>query len=50
MDGGTVGIGYISDGWEPYVSAIQETDRDPEPWVANPNGKILKPTHRIALT
>ena len=47
---GQVGIPFISDGWEPYVSAIKETYRDAEPWEGNPNWKILKPTEGIALT
>jgi hypothetical protein len=47
---GRVGIPYIGDGWEPYVTTIKETYRDAEPSRVNPNWKILKPTEGIALT
>jgi hypothetical protein len=47
---GHVGVPYLSDGWEPYATAITETYRDAEPSRVNPNWKILKPTEGIALT
>jgi hypothetical protein len=47
---GRVGIRYVSDGWEPYVTTIKETYRDAEPSRVNPNWKILKPTEGMALT
>jgi hypothetical protein len=47
---GHVGIPYLSDGWEPYVTTIKETYRDAEPSRVNPNWKILTPTEGMALT
>jgi hypothetical protein len=47
---GHVGIPYVTDGWEPYVTTIKATYREREPWAGNPNWAILKPTEGIRLT
>jgi hypothetical protein len=47
---GQVGIPYLSDGWEPYETAIKVAYWAREPWPANPKWAILKPTEGIRLT
>jgi hypothetical protein len=47
---GRVGIPYVSDGWEPYVTTIQATYREHEPSGIRPGWDIVRPTKGIRLT
>jgi hypothetical protein len=47
---GQVGIPYVSDGWEPYVTTIKNTYREREPSGIRPGWDILRPTEGIRLT
>jgi hypothetical protein len=47
---GQVGIPYVSDGWEPYVTTIKASYRDREPSGIRPGWDILRPTAGIRLT
>jgi hypothetical protein len=46
---GRVGIPWVSDGWTPYVDAIQEVYRDPLPATGLP-WEIFLPTPGVTLT
>jgi hypothetical protein len=45
---GQVGIPYVSDGWEPYVTIIKATYRDREPSGIWAGWDILRPTPGFA--
>jgi hypothetical protein len=47
---GQVGIPYLSDGGEPCETAIKVAYWQREPWQANPNSAIPKPTEGVRLT
>jgi hypothetical protein len=47
---GQVGISYVSDGWEPYVTTIKTIYREREPSGIRPGWNILRPTDGIRLT
>jgi hypothetical protein len=47
---GQVGIPYLSDGWEPYVTSIKTIYREREPSGIRPGWDILRPTEGIRLT
>ena len=47
---GHVGIPYVSDGWEPYVTSITTIYREREPSGIRPGWDIVRPTAGIRLT
>jgi IS1 family transposase len=47
---GHVGIPYVSDGWNPYVTTIRRIYREREPSGIRPGWDILRPTAGIRLT
>jgi len=47
---GQVGIPYVSDGWEPYVTTITTTYAEREPSGIRDRWDILRPTEGIRLT
>jgi hypothetical protein len=47
---GRVGIPYVSDGWEPYVTTIRRIYRERESSGIRPGWDILRPTAGIRLT
>jgi hypothetical protein len=47
---GHVGIPYVSDGWEPYVTTIKAIYRDRAPSGIRPGWNIQRPTEGIRLT
>jgi hypothetical protein len=47
---GHIGIPYLSDGWEPYITTIKATYRERESSGIRPGWDILRPTDGIRLT